>query len=254
MLLGDLDRRAYLDRINDHGPVDPSLETLRRLHCAHHLAVPFENLYIHLAKPIMLEEGALFDKIVRRRRGGFCYELNGLFALLLRSLGFKVTLLSAGVAREQGGFGPEFDHMALLVELEEPWLADVGFGDSFQEPLRLNLRQAQAQSSGTYRIIEQEEYLILEREEDGSGWAHQYRFTLVPRNLHEFSEMCRYHQTSPSSSFTRQRICSLATADGRTSLSDMKLITTSAGRREERILTSEAEYAAVLASIFGITL
>jgi len=95
--------------------------------------VPFENLDIHLKRPIVLEDNALFDKIVTRKRGGFCYELNGLFAALLRALGFDVVMLSAGVANPEREFGPDFDHMALLVTLEQSWLADVGFGDSFVE-------------------------------------------------------------------------------------------------------------------------
>src|SRR5919109_1202974 len=100
--------QAYLDRIGYRGPLEPTAETLRALHVAHLLGVPFENLNIGMGWPIVLDEAALFDKIVVRRRGGFCYELNGLFAALLRELGFDVTLLSAGVARQDGGFGPEF--------------------------------------------------------------------------------------------------------------------------------------------------
>src|SRR5919199_4974405 len=114
-----MDIQAYLERINYHGPLDPSAETLRELHVAHLLAVPFENLNIGMGWPIVLDESALFDKIVVQRRGGFCYELNGLFAALLRALGFHVTMLSAAVARRDGSFGPDFDHMALLVTLEE---------------------------------------------------------------------------------------------------------------------------------------
>ena len=137
-----MDIQAYLRRINYSGEQAPSAATLYELHRAHLLAVPFENLDIHLGRPIVLDQDALFDKIVTRRRGGFCYELNGLFALLLRELGFEVTLLAAGVARADGGFGPEFDHLTLLVRAtslnpqSEVWLADVGFGDSFREPLR----------------------------------------------------------------------------------------------------------------------
>src|SRR5258706_8881452 len=110
-----MDITAYLNRIAHRGPIEPTGETLRALHLAHLLAVPFENLDIGLGRPIVLDQAALFDKIVVRRRGGFCYELNGLFAALLRALGFEVTMLSAGVGRAGGGFGPEFDHLTLLV-------------------------------------------------------------------------------------------------------------------------------------------
>src|SRR5687768_15235135 len=128
-----LDTAAYLERIGYRGPVEPTAETLRRLHVAHLLAVPFENLSIHASEPIVLDDSALFEKIVARRRGGFRYELNGLFAALLGALGFEVEMLSAGVMNSEGEFGPDFDHMALVVKLEERWLADVGFGDSFVE-------------------------------------------------------------------------------------------------------------------------
>jgi len=120
------------------GPLDLSPATLNALHLAHLYAVPFENLDIHLRRQLSLDQAALFDKVVTRRRGGFCYELNGLFCALLRELGFRVTMLSAEVARQSGGFSPAFDHLALLVDLDEPWLADVGFGNGFRLPLRLN--------------------------------------------------------------------------------------------------------------------
>ncbi len=103
-----MDIKAYLDRIDYHGPLEPTAETLRQLHRAHMLAVPFENLDIHLDRPIMLDDAALFSKIVERRRGGFCYEMNGLFAALLGALGFRIDKLAAGVTREGGGFGPPF--------------------------------------------------------------------------------------------------------------------------------------------------
>src|SRR5262245_35618854 len=113
-----MNSRAYLRRIGVAGPVRADARTLKRLHRQHLFTVPFENLSIHLSQAVQLDEASLYDKIVRRRRGGFCYELNGLFAALLRRLGYPVTLLSAGVARAGGGFGPEFDHLLLLVELD----------------------------------------------------------------------------------------------------------------------------------------
>src|SRR6266850_2079046 len=129
-----LNTKAYLDRINYHGSLAPTAAALRVLQVAHLLTVPFENLSIHAAQPIVLEDNALFTKIVENRRGGFCYEANGLFAALLRALGFDVAMLSAQVANAEGKFGPNFDHMALMVSPKDVstqrWLVDVGFGDS----------------------------------------------------------------------------------------------------------------------------
>lgn len=271
-----MDRTAYLERIGYGGSLEPNAETLRTLHRAHMLAVPFENLDIHLRRPIVLDEAALFDKIVRRRRGGFCYELNGLFAALLRDLGFGVTMLAAGVARGDGSFGPEFDHLTLLVEETEngarrfaardaspsaisnhpsasAWLADVGFGDSFREPLRAVEGVEQPQDGRAYRLDrapDGEHWTMLQRE--GAEWSAQYRFTLQPRAHAEYAGMCHYHQTSPESTFTQRRVCSLATPRGRITLADLTLIVTQDGRRTEQVLTGEAERAAVLRERFGI--
>jgi N-hydroxyarylamine O-acetyltransferase len=250
-----LNIKAYLERINYQGSLAPTAETLRRLQVAHLLAVPFENLSIHAREPIVLEDDALFTKIVEQRRGGFCYEANGLFAALLRALGFDVEMLSAEVAEAEGGFGPAFDHMALMVTLKERWLVDVGFGDSFIEPLLLDERGEQAQGEHVYRIVPDDAYLILMRREDGDEWKAQYRFTLREHQYADYAEMCRFHQTSPQSHFTRARICSRATEEGRVTLSEMRFITTTRnGGRHERTLTSQEEYAAVLREFFDISM
>jgi len=243
----------YLRRINYEGPIIANVETLRALQVSHLRTVPFENLSIHANEPIILNDDALFAKIVERQRGGFCYECNGLFAALLRALGFRVTVLSAEVANAEGGFSQPFDHMTLMVELEGRWLVDVGFGDSFPEPLLLDERGEQIQGDRAYRITAADNYLILSHRES-QGWKPEYRFSLQAYNYDDFAEMCRYHQTSPQSHFTHARICSRATADGgRISLSEMRLITTSkSGERVERSLQSNEEYAAVLRTQFGI--
>ena len=250
-----LNIKAYLDRINYRGSLAPTAETLRRLQVAHLLAVPFENLSIHAKQPIVLEDEALFAKIVERKRGGFCYECNSLFAALLRALGFDVVMLSAEVANAAGAFGPAFDHMTLLVSLEQRWLVDVGFGDSFREPLRLDEHHDQVQGKRGFRILHDDPYLVLSRRSEGDQWKDQYRFTLLPHEYADYAQMCRYHQTSPQSHFTRSRICSLATAEGRITLSEMRFITTSkTGEQQERTLTSPAEYAAILRERFGIVM
>ncbi len=244
---------AYLERINYHGATAPSAATLRGLHRAHLLAVPFENLDIHLGREIVLDDERLYAKVVERRRGGFCYELNGAFAALLSELGFNVKKLAAGVGRADGSFGPLFDHMALLVELDEPWLADVGFGEGFREPLRLDEAGEQAQAFGSYRIRQDGEHRILEQRA-GDRWLPEYRFPLQAYEYADYQEMCRYHQTSPLSSFTQKRICSLATVDGRVTLTNNRLITTRGGQRRERELADELEIAAILREQFGVVL
>jgi N-hydroxyarylamine O-acetyltransferase len=249
-----LDVNAYLERINYSGSLEPTAETLRDLQVAHLVAVPFENLSIHARQPIVLDDEALFTKIVRRRRGGFCYEANGLFAALLRELGFKVEMLAAEVANNEGAFGPNFDHMALMVTTDEHWLADVGFGDSFVEPLRMGERGEQIQGRRAYKIVpDDDDHLVLMRREGEEDWKPEYRFTLQTYGYADYAEMCRYHQSSPKSHFTQRRICSRLTEEGRLTLSEMRFIKTSKdGARQERVLTSPEEYDAMLREHFGI--
>jgi N-hydroxyarylamine O-acetyltransferase len=248
-----LNIKAYLERINYYGPLAPTAETLRDLQLAHLLTVPFENLSIHAKQPIVLEDGALFTKIVECRRGGFCYEANGLFAALLRALGFDVVMLSAAVANAEGGFGPDFDHMTLMVRLDQRWLVDVGFGDSFRQPLLLDELGEQVQGRRAYRILTDRTHLILMQRDDGDEWKAQYRFTLQPHVYADYAEMCHFHQTSPQSHFTQRRICSRATEGGRVTLSEMRFITTNRnGEPQERVVTDEKEYAAILREHFDI--
>ena len=249
-----MDTTAYLDRIKYRGPLNRDQETLRQLQLAHLLAVPFENLSIHAGEPIVLDDAALFDKLVRRRRGGFCYELNGLFAALLRTLGFEVDMLSAGVANDQGVFSPDFDHMTLLVTLDERWLVDVGFGDSFVEPLLFEPGREDVQRGASYRIVPDEKRFVLEKAAPGDQWKAEYRFALTPYQFSDYLARCEYLQTSPDSHFTQNRICSLLTDNGRISVSDTRFIVSENGVRRERVVTGETDYAELLREHFGIVM
>lgn len=238
---------AYLARIRHGGDVSPTLPTLRALHRAHLLSVPFENLSISRGERIHLEEAWLFEKIVSRRRGGYCYELNGLFALLLESLGFEVSRLAARV----GPDGIDFDHLVLRVSLGEPWLADVGFGDSFVKPLALRGRDPQdGDERRSYRLSESAGGLLLERLDDGA-WARQFELGLQSWPLAAFELGNHFHQTSPESHFTQNTVVSLATETGRLTLSKHRLVTTENGVRREEALDGPAE-ADVLRQRFGI--
>jgi N-hydroxyarylamine O-acetyltransferase len=243
---------AYKERIGYTGPAVPTRQTLCAIHRAHMFTVPFENLDIHQGRRIVCDEEHFLHKIVNERRGGFCYELNGAFAALLRALGFRVTLLSARVVRDDGSDGPEFDHMALRVDIGEPWLADVGFGDAFVEPLRLEPGLEQKQFGRVYRLTLAEEMFRYEVRTDGQ-WKKEYAFTLEPRQLSEFAPMCHYHQTSPESPFTRKRVCSRATPEGRITLSNGKLIETRNAVRQERVVGGK-EWNSFLRELFGLVL
>ncbi len=250
-----MDIQAYLQRIAFVGPAPATLDTLRALHYAHLLAVPFENLDIP-ERPIVLDEECFFDKVIRRRRGGFCYELNGLFAALLRELGFRVTLLSARVPKNKGAKATllEFDHLTLRVDLEEPWLADVGFGESFTEPMPLAHGAERVERGMTYRLdhgTDDRWTLLAKRGQNGNGCKPFYDFTLAPHELSEFAGMCRYHQTAPESPFMQRKVCSRLTPTGRVTLANMRLIITEDGSRQERNL-DEQEYRAALREHFGI--
>jgi N-hydroxyarylamine O-acetyltransferase len=222
---------------------------LREVQLRHLLAVPFENLSIHLGEPVRLDEITLFEKVVERRRGGFCYECNGLFAALLRALGFEVTLLAAKVF---GGavLGPPLDHLALHVETPEPWLVDVGFGRHSHYPLRLDERADQADPGGTFRVLDAG-YGDLDVMKDG---APQYRLEMHPRALEDFEPTCWWQQTSPASHFTQSLVCSRLTDTGRVTLSDRTLIRSTDGRRSERVLASDAEVLDAYQTDFGIEL
>jgi len=253
-----MDIDGYLKRIEYADPVIQDIKTLRGLQLAHMKTVPFENLDIGLKRPIQLNEQALWEKIVINNRGGFCYELNGLFAWLLKQIGFEVAHLNARVFNREGNLGIDFDHLALFVQiLGQPgrWLADVGFGDSFTEPLNFEEYGEQIQGLRAYKLEHTSDgYVVWQRNYDWT-WERQYFFDLQPHKFpEEYESACQYHQTSPESSFTRGSIISKATLDGRVSLEEGRLIVTTNGQRMERPLQNEDEFRVLLKKHFDITL
>jgi len=248
----------YLNRIQYSDPLKPDNETLHGLQLAHMLTVPFENLDIGLKRPIKIDEESIWEKLIVLKRGGFCYELNGLFAWLLKQIGLDVTYLNARVFDRAGNLGIDFDHLALLVQIpDQPgrWLADVGFGDSFMEPLDFDQRGEQVQGLRAYRLEQVPKgYVVWQRNYDGS-WERHYFFDLQPHVFpEEYESACLYHQTSPESSFTRGSIISRATPNGRVSLEDGRLILTKNGQRTNRLLESKDEYHILLKAYFEVTL
>ncbi|QIY95844.1 arylamine N-acetyltransferase [Streptomyces sp. S1D4-11] len=259
---------AYLRRIGAHHPAWPTSGVLRDLHLRHLKAVPFENLSIHLGEEIVLEEKRLLDKVVGRRRGGFCYELNGAFGALLGALGFDVTLLAGRVYGEEGRLGIPYDHLALRVRTVDggDWLADVGFGAHSHYPLAFGARTEQVDPGGTFRVLEagpdaagvrgvggRREAEDLDVIRDGGP---QYRLEVRPRVLGDFVAGVWWNSTSPKSHFTRSLVCSRVTEDGgRITLSGRKLTATAPdGTKEVSELATEEEVLALYRERFGIEL
>lgn len=211
---------AYLIRIKYQGSHEPVLENLLRIHQAHLLAVPFEDLDIHYGIPLSLDAGHLFNKVVVNNRGGFCYELNHLFGLLLLGLGFQVTRVAAQVFDDKDCPGPYYDHMALLVELDETWLADVGFGSgSFLRPICLTASGKQNDPAGDYLIneLDSKRYQVLRARQSGE-FRPLYNFDKALQAIDDFTDECLLKQIDANSHFVRNKICTMATIAGRKTL------------------------------------
>ena len=241
---------AYLRRIGMPEEVaPPSVEFLRELHVRHLETVPFENLSIHLGEPVSLAEDALPDKIVHRRRGGFCYELNGLFGMLLQALGFRVSRHAARVFGD-GQLGIPFDHLALIVDLDEEWLVDVGFGRHASYPLRLDWPDEQDDPGGKFLILDAPDGDV-DVLQDGTP---VYRMERRARALDEFRIGAWWNQTSPESHFTRSLTCSLQTPDGRVTISGNRLIRTVGDERTETELDGDAAVLDAYRTLMGFEL
>ena len=222
----------YLARIGYDGPRAPTLEVLRAVERAHVESVPFENLDIHLGRPLVLDREANLRKLVDRRRGGWCYELNGSFAWLLEQLGYRVTLLGSRVEWD-GGASRELAHVLMRVDLDQPYLVDVGFG------------------FGSVGVVPLQEVAggVVEHP-DGLRVV----FSLDPRRLEDFAAMNEFQQTSPDSNFVRTRVCAIALPDGYLRLRELTLSEQRDGRVAERELAGEGEWRSVLRERFGVEL
>ncbi len=229
-------------------------KTLCALHYAHIQNIPFETLDLFLKRPFKLTFEELYAKIVSRQRGGYCYELSGLFSFLLDNLGFDVSIHNAQLFDLQGNCLPKSQHMVLIVKLEKRWIADVGYGNGFLEPLLLDHPHPQIQGHRTFRCIHSDSSYIVQ-EQIGMIWHPLYIFTLQEKNLSDFEERNQFHQTNPSSVFFGKRICMVANSNESLELVGNKFIRTIGAQSEtETHFIPEQEIADLLKSAFGIVL
>lgn len=245
---------AYLARIGlDRRDIRCDLETLRTLQRQHLLHIPFENLDIHWKIPIVLDTERFYAKIIENRRGGYCYELNGLFNELLKALGYHTHLVSGRVFMGERGYSPDFDHMGIVVKIaDEEYLADVGFGDFASVPLKLDPSDEQIDREGIF-YVRPTEHGAFEIEKLIEGkWTPELLFGRSSHDLHEFAERNEFQQHSPDSHFTKRKICSILTSDGRKTLTNNKFIVTAKVERTETDIVSEEEFDSHLMREFGI--
>jgi N-hydroxyarylamine O-acetyltransferase len=241
----------YLNRIGYHGALKADLDTLIALHRAHLQTIPYENLDIALGRTLSLDEATIYAKLVTARRGGWCYEMNGLFAWSLRELGFNVTRLASTVGR-QSPDTKDGSHLLLLVELDRPYLADVGFGSGLAGPIPLEEGVYQ-QGFLRYRLAQQGERWVLT-----NHGGQIIDFTLRARCLLDFAAYCTHLQTFPNSWFVQTTVCHRFTPQGILTLQGAVLRAvlrevTANGSTKQVIMSREA-YQQTLSSQFGLRL
>ncbi len=247
----EMNTKEYLSRIGiEADDLEADAESLRLLERYHLLHVPFENLDIHWKRPIVVDTEKFYEKIVNEKRGGFCYELNGLFNELLKDIGFKTRLLSARVFNGTI-HGPEFDHATIIVTIgDDEYLADVGFGDFAAEALRFSIGVEQQDECGDFVIRKFDEEYLEVAKKDGDAWKREFIFKDVPHDLSEFAGMCDFQQYSPESHFRKGKVCSIKTENGRKTLTDKEFIVTKNGVKTETDITGNEEFNGALKAEF----
>jgi N-hydroxyarylamine O-acetyltransferase len=247
-----LDLSAYLARIECHGSLSPTLATLQRLHLAHVLHIPFENLDIQLGRPIRLDPASLEAKMVHGRRGGYCFEQNTLFALVLEQIGFEVTSLAARVRMGATRVLPR-NHKLLKVEVDgNPWLADVGFGSAgLLQPIALVAGSVVRQFGWSYRLVEEPGLWVLQTEQN-TVWSDMYAFTLEPQYPNDFEMANYYVSTHPESRFVRTLTVQRVDLDRQYVLHNRELTVTHGTETRSQVIQDD-EILSVLSQVFGLT-
>jgi N-hydroxyarylamine O-acetyltransferase len=241
---------AYLARIGFQGQPRVDAHTLRALHQAHLLAISYENLDIHLGRALTLETDSIYEKIVQQGRGGWCYEMNGLFAWALREMGFSVTLLASAVNRAVHGLAAERNHLILRVRLERDYLVDVGFGNGFFQPLPLEPGLYQ-QGWQAFELAQMgDHWRLIDHGSGGPG----YDFTLEPRQMGDFAAQCQHLQTAPDSGFVRAMVCYRFMHGQIVNLRGLVLRRYGNGGLTETTLQDERAYHRTLTEVFGLRL
>ena len=252
----DFRLEAYLQRIGFAAAHTPSLETLRELHLRHTASIPFENLDVFLRTPIRLDLRSLTDKLIVRKRGGYCYEQNTLLMAALQAMSYRVRSLAGRVQWQAPGRVAARHHMVLLVSLPEgEFLADAGFGGlTLTAPLRFVTDIEQDTPHGRYRIVAVREEFQVQAQVDGE-WHPLFQLSLAEQAAADWDSANWFISTSPESIFTRTLMAAIPTHDRRYTLRNNRLsIHHVGGRSEHRTLSGANELMTVLHETFRLNL
>ncbi|MEI5906614.1 arylamine N-acetyltransferase [Bacillus spongiae] len=248
-----MDIKTYLERINVEALSGDPLKDLQLLIKQHIMTVPFENLDVLHKVPITLNLERIYQKIVENHRGGFCYEVNGLFHWLLSSLGYDVKRIASTVAKSETEWYRKNTHLSNIVTIDgKEYVVDVGFGDSSYSPIPLD-GEVVKDVGGNYRIKRVDDTYYDLQKYDEQKWKVKYRFTKKVRSYSFFEEVCQWNQQSPESSFTQKTIVTLGTLKGRVTLTDDEVITTVNGQKTKRPY-DQNELPKILKDSFGISI
>jgi N-hydroxyarylamine O-acetyltransferase len=243
----------YLERIRYCGPLRPDLATLTALHRAHLRAIPYENLDVQLGRPVTIERPQIFEKIVRNRRGGWCYEMNGLFGWALAELGFCMTRSAGAVMREAAGDESVGNHLVLKVELEEGlYLADVGFGEGPQDPIRVTPGSFTSNGFDFALSLQDEGWWRMHNHK--AGGAASFDFNLTPADESLLANKCDWLQTSEQSIFVQNATCQRHTENGLYILRGRVLRVLTPQGHTDRLVADAGEYVALLDELFDLQL
>jgi N-hydroxyarylamine O-acetyltransferase len=247
-----MDLQAYFQRIGFAGEARPDLATLKALHRAHLAAIPYENFDVQFGRPLTTSAEEAFEKIVTRRRGGWCYEMNGLFGAMLDAVGFQVTRLAGGVRRSQVGEVMVGNHLVLKVELDGPWIADVGFGDGVVEPFPL--REGPVDADGLACRLERLDGGWWRFHNHAFGGAPDFDFQETPADPALLAEKCLWLQEWPESPFRMNAVAQRRRPGDVLALRGRTLKHSRLEGVHERLIGSAEDYVAVLARDFGLDL
>jgi N-hydroxyarylamine O-acetyltransferase len=241
---------AYLERIGFTDEARPDVATLAALHRAHLLAISYENLDVQFGRPLTIDPEAAFEKIVGRGRGGWCYEMNGLFGAALEAVGFNVTRLAGAVRRDLMGDVMVGNHLVLKVELDEPWIADVGFGDGPLDPFPL--REGPVRAGGFDHRLERLPDGWWRFHNHAYGGAPSFDFAEQPADPDVLAERCQWLQTAPESPFVLNATAQRHRPDEILVLRGRLLRHVRPEGFEERLIRSADEFAQVLVGDFAL--